>query len=91
MLGFFSVENDQRRAAVGFVAEGNDRRMLLQQRLDDLALHANSPAVDDADLVKASLHRLIEVFLDDNVDLFRLKRMEVDGIFDWDVVHGESI
>ena len=42
---------------------------------------------DDADLSKAELDGLIKVFLDHDVDLLRLKRMQVDEILDWDVMH----
>ena len=59
--------------------------------MDNLALDANSPAVDDANLAKAFLQSLIQVLLDNNMDLFWLERMEVDGILDRYVVHGESI
>ena len=90
-MGFFSVENDQRRAAVGFVAEGNHGWMLLEQRMNDLALYPNAAAVDDADFTKAFPHRLIEVLLDNDMDLFWLESVKVDGILDWDVVHTESI
>ena len=65
--------------------------MLLQQRMDNLALDANSPAVDDANLTKTFLHRLIQIFFHYDMDLLRPERVKVDGILDWDVVHNESI
>ena len=55
--------------------------------MDDLALHAGAPTVDDPDLSKAALNRLIEILLDNNMDLSWLKGVQVDGVFDWDVVH----
>ena len=91
MLGFFSVENDQRRAAVGFIAEGNHRRMFFEQRVDDLALYTNAAAVDDTNFTKTFLHCLIQVLLHNDMDLVRLERVKVDGILDRDVVHSESI
>jgi hypothetical protein len=61
--------------------------MLLQDRMDNLALHAGAPAVDDPDLPKTPLNRLVEVFLDNTVDLAWLKGVQVDGVFDWNVMH----
>ena len=65
--------------------------VLFQYRPHDFALDADPPAVNDSDLAKAALNGLIEVFLHDNMNLLGLKRMEIDGILDWDVVHDESI
>jgi tRNA-2-methylthio-N6-dimethylallyladenosine synthase len=50
-------------------------------------LHSDTAAVNDADLTKASLDRLIKVFLDYNLDFPRLERMQVDGVFDRNLVH----
>jgi hypothetical protein len=57
--------------------------MAFQDRADDFPLHAHAPAVDDPDLSKAALNRLIQVFLDNNMDLAWLKRVQVDRVFDW--------
>ena len=65
--------------------------MFLKNRLDNLALHADAAAVDDANLAKTLFNRLIKIFLDHDMDFLRLEGMEVYGILDWDVVHGESI
>ena len=65
--------------------------MLFKDRLNDLALDAGAAAMDDADLAKALLDGLIQIFLDDDVDFLRLEGVKVDGILDWDVVHSESI
>ena len=65
--------------------------MFLQDSSHDFPLYSDPAAVDDANLAKPALGGLIEIFLHDNVDLPRLKRVEVDGVLDWDVVHGESI
>ena len=61
--------------------------MLLQHRVDDLALHAGAAAVDDPDLPKTPLNRLIKILLDNNVDLAWLEGVQVDGVLDWNVVH----
>ena len=65
--------------------------MFRQERVDDLALHPDAAAMDDANLAKTFLHRLIQIFLHDDMNLLRLERMQVDGILDRDVVHSESI
>ena len=44
--------------------------------------------MDDSNLLKPALDGLIQIFLDDNLDLPRLKRVEVDGIFNRKLVHG---
>jgi hypothetical protein len=65
--------------------------MLFEEGMDDLALDPNTAAVDDAHFPKTFLHRLIQVFLDNDMDLVWLEGMKVDGILDRDVVHTESI
>jgi len=62
-----------------------------QNSLDDLALYANAPAMDDPHFAKALRHRLIEILLHNRRDLSRLKRMQVDGILDRHFVHAVSI
>ena len=59
--------------------------------MDDLPLDADAPAMDDADLAKTPLSRLIQIFLDHDMNLPGLEGVEVDGILDRDVVHNESI
>jgi hypothetical protein len=71
--------------------EGNHVGMLLEQRMDDLALYANAAAVDDANFPKTFLHRLIQVFLHDDMELPWLECVKVNVILDRDVVHTESI
>ncbi len=65
--------------------------MLFQKRLNDFALHADSSAVYDPNLLKAKPDSLIEVFLDGNRDLPRLKRVKVEGILYWDFMHETRI
>lgn len=55
--------------------------------MDNLTLDANSSAVDDANLTKTFLDRLIQIFFDHDMDFLRLEWVKVDGILDWDVVH----
>jgi tRNA-2-methylthio-N6-dimethylallyladenosine synthase len=66
-------------------------RVLREKRPDDFPLHADAPAVNDANLAKAFRHRLIEIFLHDYRNLARLKRMQVDEILDRHFVHAASI
>lgn len=65
--------------------------MPTQNSLDDLALYANAPAMDDPHFAKAFRHRLIEILLHNDRDLSRPKRMQVYGILDRHFVHAVSI
>jgi tRNA-2-methylthio-N6-dimethylallyladenosine synthase len=75
------------RASVGSVAETSHIRMLLQDRSDHFSLHADSAAVDDSDLSKPALDGLIKIFFNDNSNFARLERVQVDGVFDRNLVH----
>jgi hypothetical protein len=75
------------RAAVGEVVEGNHRRVLGQNRSDDLPLHADTAAMDDAHFPKPALDGLIQVLFNDDLDFSRLKRMQVDEVFNRILVH----
>lgn len=61
--------------------------MLSQDRVDDLALHTNAAAVNNADLTEAMPDSLVKVFLEQDVDLLRLECVEIDGILDGYLVH----
>jgi hypothetical protein len=61
--------------------------MLLKDRMDELPLDADPFPVDDAYLAKAEGYRLVQVFLDDDSNLPWLKRMQIDGVPDWDFMH----
>lgn len=75
------AEGDEGRAeAVG--AGGFDGRVTGQDELDAAALDALAPAVDDADLVKACLLRLVEVLLDDGGDVAGGEVVEIDRLLD---------
>jgi len=65
--------------------------MFLEQGVDNLSLHSDAAAVNKANFPKTFLHRLIQVFLHNDMNLPWLERVKVDGILDWDVVHIESI
>ena len=55
--------------------------MALENRADDVALHAGSFAVNDAHFMKAGLLALFQVFLDDAWNILWLKGMKIDEIF----------
>src|SRR5215831_1383571 len=61
--------------------------MSFQNRSHDFPLHADTSAVDNPDLAKATLNGLIEILFHDNLDFPRLKRVQVDGVFDRKLVH----
>ena len=61
--------------------------MLSQYRLNDFALHADAAAVNDANLTKPALDGLIEVFLDDDLNLPRLEGVQINRVFDRNLVH----
>ena len=65
--------------------------MILQYRLDDFALDADPPAVDDADLPKTALEGLMQILLYDYRNFTRLKGVKVDRVLDRDFVHKSSI
>ena len=67
--------------------ETGDLRVLFQNRLDNLSLNPDPAAMDDPDLPKSLFHCLIEVFFDDNPDFSRLKRVQVNGVLNPDLVH----
>src|SRR5262245_39406995 len=61
--------------------------MPFQDRADDLALNANAAAMDNPDLTKSTLDRLIQIFLHDDLNLGRLESVQIDGVFDRNLVH----
>ena len=62
-------------------------RVFFQNGLDNLSLNPDPAAMDDPNLPKSPFHSLIEVFLDDNPDFPRLKRVKIDGVLNRDLVH----
>ena len=61
--------------------------MLRENRSNDFALHTDAAAVNDADLAEPALDGLVQIFLHDDMDLRRLKCVQVDGVFDRNFVH----
>ena len=61
--------------------------MFTQQGVNDLPLHSDAASVDDPDFPEAALDGLIQILFHDNLDLTRLKRVQVDGVFDRNLVH----
>jgi tRNA-2-methylthio-N6-dimethylallyladenosine synthase len=59
----------------------------LEDRADDFTLNADAPAMNNPDFRVSALHRLEQVFLDQNCDFARLERVEVDRIADRNLVH----
>lgn len=56
--------------------------MRFQQRVDNPALHADTPSVYDPDLTVSSQQRLMQVFFDKIGDLVWLEGMKIDRILD---------
>lgn len=65
--------------------------MTRQNRPDNLPLHSNAAAMDDADLPESFCQSLVEVLFHDDCDFLRQKRMQVDGILNRHFVHPVSI
>src|ERR1700704_2919605 len=65
--------------------------MFPDNRLNDFALHANPAAVDDPNFPEASLDGLVKVFLYHYLDFAWLEGMEVDGVFDRNMMHERLI
>ena len=66
------------------VAEADDQRMPGQQRLDDGALHPDSPPVDQPDFAEPALVGGPEVLLDDRRNVARGEGVEVERVLDGD-------
>jgi len=65
--------------------------ILPEYGVDDIALHSNTPSVNDADLPKAKAGGLIHILFHTHLDISRMKAMKVDGVADWDFVHRSRI
>jgi hypothetical protein len=55
--------------------------------MDDLALDSDATTVDDSNLAKPALDGLIQIFFNDNWNFPWLECVEVDGVFDRNLVH----
>src|SRR5207245_5674068 len=82
-----AFKQHMRGAAIGSIAERNHGGMFLQHRVYDFPLRANTAAVNDADFVEASLNRLIQILFHHDLDFLRLERVEINGVFDRNLVH----
>jgi hypothetical protein len=56
-----------------------------QERLDDGALHANAPAVNQPDLSKAARNTLVQVLVDDGSDVSWGEGVKVERVLDREV------
>ena len=55
--------------------------------MNDFALYADAAAMDNANLTKAALDGLIEVLFHHDLNLSRLKGVQIDRVFDRNLVH----
>lgn len=60
--------------------------MTLERGLDDAALDAGAAAVNQANFAQAGGVRGADVLVDDRTDLARVERVEVERVFDWNLV-----
>jgi len=81
------AQNYRGRAAVRKIAEGDNSRVPFQDCVDDFTLHADASAVNDADLAETAPDSLKQVLFHDNFDFSRLERVEIDAVFDRNLVH----
>ena len=56
--------------------------MFLENAAHDIALNADAAAVNDSNFLESRLATLLEVFFHDARNVFRMKRMEIDGVFE---------
>ena len=66
--------------------EGRHEGMSFERRLHDPPLDACPAPVNQADFPEAGLVRRPDVFLDDRGDVTRLEGVEVQGVFDRQLV-----
>lgn len=63
--------------------KGEDSIVPFKNGMNNTPLHANSTAVNNAHLAISLQNSLIQVFLHQARNFTRLKRMEIDGILNW--------
>ena len=66
------------------VPEVGDEPMGGQEALDGCALHALATPMDETHELQARLVRRVQIILDNGDDIARLKRVQIDRVFDWD-------
>lgn len=77
---------------LGRVAERDDQRMPLEDRLDNPSLHARPTTVNQTHLPEAGFGSGTHVLVHNRGNVSRQKRVEIDRIFDRDAVdHGEQL
>ena len=76
--------------SVGVVPEPFDERMTIECDLDDVALDALTPSVDDPEVAQSGLVCRADVFVDDRGDVARGKRVKIELRLDRDPVHHVS-
>ena len=68
------------------VPELDDQRMLLERLLNDAALNALAASVDQPHFAEPGFVRGIDVLFDDGCDVARRERVEIERVFDRDLV-----
>jgi hypothetical protein len=70
---------------LGRVPEFGDAIAAAKQALNGGALHALAAAVNQADDLEAGVLRGFQIIFDDGYNVLRLKRVEIDCVFNRDV------
>jgi hypothetical protein len=78
----WSQENP-RRTTIPLIPKGKHSVVPFKNGMDNAPLHANSTAVNNAHFAISLQNRLVQVFLNQVRNFTRLKRMEIDGILNW--------
>src|SRR3954471_23272463 len=68
------------------VVERTHQRVAFERGLDDAALHAGAAAVNQANLAQPGTMRGADVLVDDRTDVARVEGVEVERVFDWNLV-----
>jgi hypothetical protein len=97
MPGLRRPQSAHGRAQVGswVVPERCDEVVALEDGVDDAALHASAPAVDESDLRQATLVGRPQIFVDDRRDVARGERVKIEFRVDGNDVriggHGRNL
>src|SRR5262249_54634973 len=76
-----------RRTPIRTVAERYNAGVFLENRPHDFALNSDPTPMDDTNLAKPALDGLKQILFHDNPDLAGLKRVQVNRVFDRNLVH----
>ena len=74
----------------GVVPELGDQRMAIERDLDETALHAVAPSVDDPEVAQPGGVRRADVFVDDRGDVAGSERVKIEFRLDREPVHHVS-